>query len=385
MTEHYDVVVMGGGIVGSSIAFHLSLRGVANIAVVEKDPSYEFAATPRSNGGIRRLFSRPQNIEMASYGLEFYRSFSERLGIDADISFRRQGYMFVSDDGGHAQMKENFELQNSMGVEVEVLEPPELRTRFPSMVTDNITMAVLSDHDAWIDPYAALMGFRAAASKNGVSFVHGEIKALEVDGGAVRHAVLADGRNLQAETFVNACGAWCASVADMAGVKLPVQPMSRESYFFKTAKALEALPFVKTETDLAIRPEGSGYVGGLPNWAEKDGWNFDVNDEYFMNKVWPALATLIPPMEELKLERVWRGHYARSQFDLSPYFGAASTGPENFLLANGFSGHGIMHAPATGRALAELIVDGRFESVDLSCFSYERLLRDEPYRELGIV
>ena len=296
---------------------------------------------------------------MASYGLEFYRSFRERLGIDADISFRRQGYMFVSDDGGHAQMKENFELQNSMGVEA-VLEPLELRTRFPSMVTDNVTMAVLSDHDAWIDPYAALLGFRAAASKNGVSFVQGEIKALEIDGGTVRHAVLADGRNLQAETFVNACGAWCASVADMAGVKLPVQPMSRESYFFKTAKALEALPFVKTETDLAIRSEGTGYVAGS-QLGRKGRLEFDVSDEYFMNKVWPALASLIPPMEELKLN-AYGDHYARSQFDL-PTFRRRLDRSENFLLVNGFSGHGIMHAPAAGRALAELIVDGRFDQL----------------------
>lgn len=383
-----DVVIVGGGIVGSSIAYHLAVRGVTNVVVIERDPTYELAATPRSNGGIRRLFSRPQNIEMAAHGLNFYRDFAQTMAVDgepADISFRRQGYLFVSDRGGAGQMERNFAVQLEHGVDAQALSADELSARFPSLAVHDVALAVLSENDAWIDPHAALMGFRRKARSLGVNYRVGEVKDFEQGGERITRAVLTDGSNQAGEQFVNACGAWCASLAVKVGIDLPVQPMSRESYYFKAEGEIEPLPFVKTETDLAIRPEGAGFVGGLPAWDEPAGWNFDVSPDYFEQTVWPALATRIPAMASLRLERSWRGHYARSQFDLSPYLGTAATGPRNFYLANGFSGHGIMHAPATGRAVAELLIDKRFETLDLSCFEYARLAADEPFRELGIV
>ncbi|MEM7408162.1 MAG: FAD-binding oxidoreductase [Pseudomonadota bacterium] len=388
MPASADVVIAGGGIIGSSIAYHLAVRGVSEVVVIERDPTYELAATPRSNGGIRRLFSRPQNIQMAAHGLAFYRAFAETMAVDgepADISFRRQGYLFVSDRDGAAQMERNFETQRAHGVDAVVMTATELAMRFPSVSPNDVALAVLSENDAWIDPHAALMGFRRKARALGVTYRKGEVRDFECEAGDVRRAVLDDGSTISGEQFVNAGGAWCAELAAHVGIDLPVQPMSRESYFFKAESHLEPLPFLKTESDLAIRPEGDGYVGGLPAWDEPDGWNFEVSPDYFERRVWPALAERIPAMETLRLERSWRGHYARSQFDLSPYLGNTPTGPKNFHLANGFSGHGIMHAPATGRALAELLVDGHFVSLDLSCFRYARLLNNEPFREIGIV
>jgi FAD-dependent oxidoreductase domain-containing protein 1 len=386
--ERADVVIVGGGIIGSSIAYHLAHAGVGSVCVIERDPSYEFAATPRSNGGIRRLFSRAQNIRMASYGLTFYRDFAANMAVDdspAEISFRRQGYLFVSDAGGAAQMETNFELQASMGVEVEALSPGALQTRFPSLAGADVDLAVLSGHDAWIDPHAALMGFRNKARALGVKYLNAEVVGFDHDDMAIRAAKTADGTRIAGDWFVNAGGAWCASLASMVGLELPVQPMSRESYFFRTAMTLEPLPFVKTETDLAIRPEGQGYVGGLPAWDEADGWNFEISPDYFVAHVWPALARRIPAMQTLKLERSWRGHYARSQLDLSPFIGRWAGGISNFVLANGFSGHGIMHAPATGRAIAELLGHGEFQSIDISCFDVRRVQLNEPFREVGIV
>ena len=385
---HFDVVIAGGGIIGSSIAYHLASAGVGAICVVERDPTYEFAATPRSNGGIRRLFSRQQNIEMAAYGLEFYRNFAATMGVDdtpAEVSFRRQGYLFVSDAGGAEQMERNFELQSAMGVEVEMLSPTSLQERFPSLAVNDVDLAVLSDHDAWIDPHAALIGFRNKARALGVHYVQDEVTGFDHDDRAIRAAKTAGGERLEADWFVNACGAWCAPLAAMVGMDLPVQPMSRESYYFLSEMTLEPLPFVKTETDLAIRPEGRGYVGGLPAWDEKDGWNFDISPDYFMDVMWPALARRIPAMQTLKLERSWRGHYARSLLDLSPYICRWTDGLSNFVLANGFSGHGIMHAPATGRAVTELLSEGVFKSIDLSCFDFDRVKSEQPFRELGIV
>lgn len=384
-----DVAVIGGGIIGSSVAYHLARDDpAAGIVVIERDPTYEHAATSRSNGGIRRLFSLPENIQMASYGLEFYRNFSTEIAVEAfaaDISFRRQGYLFVSDNGGAAQMEENFHLQESMGVQAELLTPESLARRFPSISTIGVDLAVLSDQDAWIDPSAALMGLRRGAQALGVTYIKDEVRALIADDTAVRSAELANGESVGADVFVNACGAWCAELSAMIGLDLPVEPMSRESYYLRCAKEIEPLPFLKTETDLAFRPEGNGYIGGVPDWSESPGWNFDVSPTHFESVVWPALAERIPAMEELRLERSWRGHYARSRLDYSPILGRWEGGLENFVLANGFSGHGIMHAPATGRGLAELILHDRYQTIDLSCFGYRRVIENRPYREKGII
>jgi len=384
-----DIVIIGGGIVGSSIAYHLARAGGAGeVLVIERDPSYEQAATPRSNGGIRRLFSLPENIEMAAYGLAFYRDFARTMAVGgepAEIGFRRQGYLFVSDAGGARQMEANFALQQRMGVEVELLAPDALAARFPSLSVEGVDLAVLSDHDAWIDPHAALLGFRRKARALGVRYEAREVAALEADTNGVRAARCSDGTQVRGDVFVNACGAWCAELAASIGLRLPVEPMSRESYYWRCATVLEPLPFVKTESHLAIRPEGAGYVGGVPDWSEPPGWNFDVSPAYFEQVVWPALARRIPAMQRIRLERSWRGHYARSALDRSPILGRVGGRFPNLVLANGFSGHGIMHAPATGRGLAEIILDGAWRSIDLSCFGYQRVRENRPYREKGIV
>jgi len=193
-----DIVIIGGGIVGSSIAYHLAHPGGAGeVLVIERDPSYEQAATPRSNGGIRRLFSLPENIEMACYGLAFYRDFARTMAVGgepAEIGFRRQGYLFVSDAGGARQMEANFALQQRMGVEVELLAPDALAARFPSLSVEGVDLAVLSDHDAWIDPHAALLGFRRKARALGVRYEAREVAALEADTNGVRAARCSDGR-----------------------------------------------------------------------------------------------------------------------------------------------------------------------------------------------
>ena len=161
--------------------------------------------------------------------------------------------------------------------------------------------------------------------------------------------------------------------------------MSRDTYFFRAAGEIEDLPFIKTETHLAFRPEGTGFVGGLPAWEVAPGWNFEVSPDSFEDRVWPALAWRIPALERLKLERGWAGHYARNRLDLGAILGAWTGGLENLYMAVGFSGHGIMHAPAAGRALAELILDRRYGTLDLTRFGYARVRENAPYREQGIV
>jgi len=385
----YDIAILGGGIVGASIAWHLVTSGRAGrVVVIERDPTYEFAATPRGNGGIRQLFSLPENIAMAQYGLEFYSEFDRRLAINGEptpIGFTRQGYLFLSDRGGHAQMQANYDVQIANGVHAELLDPAGVAKRFPSLNTDDLNCAVHSPDDAWIDPYAALMGFRRSATQAGCLFIKGEIVGWEIDAASGGRITLKDGSAIDAGSFVLSCGAWSAEIASMIGIALPIEAMSRESYYFKTEEALEPLPFLKSESDLAIRPEGAGYVGGCPDWSEPAGWNFDVSPSWFEETVWPAVAQRVPAMQTLKLERSWRGHYARNALDRSPIIGRLATGQDHVVIATGFSGHGIMHAPATGRAVAELLLDGSYQTIDISRFGYGRIPAGRPVAEQGIV
>ena len=388
----YDIVIIGGGIIGSSIAYHLARDGRAGeVAVIERDPSYGEAATPRGSGGIRRLFSLPENVAMSGYGLPFYQNFAETMivpdttgpdgvGPDgaapdgtADISFRRQGYLFVSDGGDAATMEANFRNQEGLGVKAELLDGPGLARLFPAIRTDDIDLAVYSPDDAWIDAYAALQGFKRKARSLGVSYRQEAVEATSFSKAKIEAVTCASGERIEADLFVLAAGAWSGALGGLLGIDLPVEPMSRESYFFRCAAALEPLPFIKTETDLAFRPEGTGYTGGVPDWSVPPGWNFELDPTRFEEIVWPALAHRVPAMETLKLERGWRGHYARNRLDYSAIIGRWEAEPGNLYVATGFSGHGIMHAPATGLAMAELILGGRFETMDLSRFGTGRL------------
>ncbi|MBL6599551.1 MAG: FAD-binding oxidoreductase [Alphaproteobacteria bacterium] len=384
----HDIVIIGGGIIGSSIAYHLANAGAGDVAVIERDPTYEIAATPRGSGGIRQLFSLPENVAMTRHGLPFYECFDEIMAVDGEspaISFRRQGYLFVSDGGDAATMEANFRNQETLGVAAELLDGPALERLFPSIRADDVDIAVYSPNDAWIDAYAALQGFRRKARSLGVTYLQDEVATAEITDGKVGAILCASGERIEADLFVLATGAWSGEVGHLFGVDLPVEPMSRESYFFRCEAELEPLPFIKSETDLAFRPEGAGYTGGVPDWSVPAGWNWELDPNRFEEVVWPALAHRVPAMETLRMERGWRGHYARNSLDKSAIIGRWEGEPANLFIATGFSGHGIMHAPATGLAMAELILGGRFETMDLARFGTGRILRREPYAEMGIV
>ncbi|MEM7425556.1 MAG: FAD-binding oxidoreductase [Pseudomonadota bacterium] len=387
--ERADIAILGGGIVGSAIAYFLAATGRAGtIAVVEPDPTYEFAATPAANGGIRQLFSLPENIEMAQFGLEFFSDFHRTMGVDgdlADIGFRRRGYLFISDDGDHALMEQNHKLQSEMRARVDLLERGELKQRFPSLNTDDVALAVHSPDDAWINPHAALMGFRNKARSLGVSYLKDRVVNWSQSDGLARRATLKSGQTLAADLFVLSAGAWSAEIGAMIGLDLPVEPMCRESHYWVTNAEIEPLPFIKAETHLAFGPEGQGYAGGLPDWAQPAGFQLDPQPTRFEDEVWPLVAHRVPALASLKLQRTWVGHYARNSFDLNAILGRWAGGASNVYMACGFSGHGIMHAPASGRAIAELILDGGYETLDLSAFGYDRIPAGKPYREKGIV
>ena len=386
---NYDIVIIGGGIIGSSVAYHLARDGRAGtIAVIERDMTYSEAATPRGSGGIRQLFSLPENIEMARYGLDFYKKFDQIMSSKGDqisISFRRQGYLFVSDAGNEKVMEQNFHNQQKMGVKAQLLDNTNLEQLFPSIYNNDLKLAVYSPDDAWIDAYSALNGFKSKARELGVTYVSEEISSANIQNKKIKSLKCAEGPTVRGEVFILATGAWSGEIAKYFDVNIPVEPMSRESYFFRCDKEIEPLPFIKTETDLAFRPEGNGFTGGMPDWSVKGGWNWELSPTRFEDTVWPSLAHRIPAMKTIKLERSWRGHYARNNLDYNAIIGPWAANPHNLLIATGFSGHGIMHAPATGLAISELVLEGRYKTIDLTRFGTERVLAEKPYRESGIV
>lgn len=387
-----DIVIIGGGIMGSAAAYFLAAGDHAGrVTVIEPDATYARAATLAGAGGVRQLMSRPENIRMSRFSLDFYANFQTVMGSQddlADIQFRRQGYLFLTHAGGVAALTGNFATQRDEGVRAELLDADALAARFPSVGTKNVALACYSPDDGWIDPYAALMGFRKKAQSLGVTYLTDRVAALETSRSSVTQAVLASGEVIRGDIFLNTAGAWAGEIAAMTGAKLPVVPMCRAQHFWRCAHEIEPLPLIKDESGAFFRPEGDGFAGGRPSWDIEPGFIWDVDRGYFANyfedTVWELIANMVPKFETIKLERSWLGHYAQNLFDGNMIIGNYSKGHDNILTACGFSGHGIMHAPAVGRALAELVLEGRFQTLDLTRMGFARVADNKPYAEIGI-
>jgi glycine/D-amino acid oxidase-like deaminating enzyme len=388
-STRYDTVIVGGAVMGSSTAYFLKQREPAlRVAVVEPDPTYEWCSTLRASGGVRVLFSCPENIEMSKFGREFIRAFPGTMAVDgreAPVDWVQGGYLFIVPPEGVALLEANHRVQRAHGCDVELLTPAELKARFPSMHVDDLAAGVHSPGDGWCDPNGLLQGFRRKAIALGVDYLTDRVTALEVAGSSVRRATLASARVLEAEAFVDAAGPWAAQVAALAGMSLPIAPLRRFEHYFTAGNPIERLPYVKDLARLAFRSEGAGFSGGLVNSDEPRGFNFEVDHDWFENVVWPALAHRFPPFEAARCHRTWSGLYEQCELDGNPIIGNWPGRLDNFYVVGGFSGHGMMHAPAAGRGVAELIVDGRFTTLDLSRFSYARVLRNAPYPEAGII
>lgn len=387
--DKFDVVIAGGGCMGVCTAFFLKrLNANIRVAVIEPDPTYEFASTLKASGGARRLFSCPENIAMSRFGIEFIERFADFVALAGeapDLQWRPQGYLFIVPPSGVKVIEDNAVLQRAQGVEVELLDPAALKRRYPSMQVDDLGGAALSPRDGWCDPNSFLQGVKKAARARGVEFITDRVVGFEHDQVAVRAVKLQSGRVMPAEHVVNAAGAWAAEIGDMVGMKLPITPLPRDEYYFTCASPVEPLPFVKDLSRLAFRPEGQGYSGGLVDGTRTRGFTFDVDYAYFDNVMWPALAHRFPAMEAVKLQSAWCGLYEQCELDGNPIIGRWESGLKNFLVVAGFSGHGLMHAPAAGRGIAELIVQGEYSQIDLTRLGYARVVAHAPYAERGIL
>jgi sarcosine oxidase len=387
------VVVIGGAIVGSSVAMFLAARPDfdGRIVVVERDPTFRTASTTLSAASIRLQFSTPLNIEISRFGLDVVRHPERYVAVDGEapeVDFVENGYLFLATDAGLAALEQNHAVQRSLEVPAVLLSPAELRARFDWIAVDDLAGASLGLSDeGWFDAYALLQGFRRRARALGVEEQAGEVVDIDVGAGRVDGVVLADGTRIGADWVVNAAGPRAGSVAALAGVSLPVQPRKRNVYHFEAPTSLGKAPLTIDPTGVYFRPDGPAYIAGFsPHGSDPDPdtLDLDVDRGAFDDLVWPVLAHRVPGFDRVRLLDAWAGHYEVNTLDHN-----AIVGPHpalrNFLFANGFSGHGLQQAPAVGRGLAEWIATGRYETLDLSPLGYERVERGEPIRERNVV
>lgn len=394
--ERADVVIVGGAIMGSSVATFLARRDDwhGRIVVVERDPTYHTSSTTLSAASIRLQFSTELNIEISRFGIEVIKHLDAWLGVEGDpplsVDFVEGGYLFLASEAGRSILEHNHAIQRAHGASVVLLDPDELRARFPWMATDDLAGGSLGLSDeGWFDAYALLQAFRRKARSLGVEYVAGEVAALDLDPGGKRLAGvrLVDGSDIGADWVVDAAGPRGASIAAMAGVELPVRPRKRFVYHFDCRTPVPGAPLTIDTNGVYFRPEGPAFIAGYSpreGEADPDTLDLDFDRRPFEEVVWPSLAHRVPAFEAIHLLDGWAGHYEVNTLDHNAILGPH---PElaNLLFANGFSGHGLQQAPAVGRGLAEWIATGRYETLDLSPLGYGRITRNTPVRELNVV
>jgi FAD-dependent oxidoreductase domain-containing protein 1 len=387
LRERTQVVVVGGGIVGTATALHLAEAGV-EVEIVEADPTFAKAATGKGTGGIRQLFTRPENILLSQYTLDVVEDWAAWAGASGepagDLGWRANGYLFVAGPDEVDQLRRNFETQQAHGVDAEWLEPAELGARHPELRVDDLAGAVLSPRDGWLDPSVFVAGVRARARAAGVTFVHDRVVELTLDGDRISGVRLKDGGLLTADAVMVCAGTWTPQLVAPLGMTLPIEPMRRHEHYVTASATADDLPFVKDVNGLAIHAHDGGFSIGLVDFDHPGGEDFTVDETYFGRVVEPATAHRLSGLSDFVEERTWTGLYDQNRLDGNAVVGSWPGRHDNLYVAAGFSGHGFMHALGVGRALTEHFLTGAYVTVDLTNLGYARVEAGEPYAELGV-
>ncbi len=390
--QHADVVIVGGAVVGSAAAFFL--RSQANfkgsVLVVERDFSYEKCATTRSVASIRQQFSTPENIRMSQFGSHFVRNITDYLTVDDEppaVGFHEGGYLFLATRAGRAVLESNHRVQRGLGVDVVLLQSGQLRERFAWLATDDLSAGSLGlSGEGWLDAYSLLRAFRRKAVALGAEYRQAQVVQMQRSGRAITSVTLSDGSSVRCGIVINAAGTGAPQLARSAGIDLPVQSRKRCVFFFTTPAQIDDCPLVIDPSGAYFRPEGRGFVCGIspPEEHDPECFDFEVQHTLFDTVLWPALAARVPGFEAARVHNAWAGHYDVNTFDHNAILGAHPD-IDNLLFANGFSGHGLQHAAAVGRALSELVTYGAYRSLDLSALGWSRVLENRPLREVNVV
>lgn len=394
--NHYDVVIVGGATTGTSIAWHLQNNPNFNgsILVVERDPTLQYSATKASNNCMRQQFATKINVEIAQYAAEFVKRFGSHFGNDECVpndSIRNFGYLYLSDSKSFTEiLQQDQRLQASCGAGTHLLSASEIKQKYPFFHVDDLDTGSLNTKDEGaFNALGMVEWMRKSACESGVEYVDNEVIDMTVDGSKISSIMLRSGERITVNTVVNAAGTRAAQVSGLADIDLPIEARRRYTYIFEVDEPLpQDLPLTIDPTGVHLRSYGAkNYLVGCPPIGPDVA--VDVDDFSFAENAWddkilPIISHRIPHFSTARVTDSWMGHYEFNTFDHN-----AIVGPHdrvtNFLFCVGFSGHGSQQAPACGRAVAELIVHGTFQTLDLSVLSYSRIPEGRPLTERAVI
>ena len=378
-----QVVVIGGGVMGASTAYHLALRGVRDVVLLESQPFFGQGATGKCAGGIRYQFSTAVNVRLSLLSLPMLSRFEEETGQPIDL--RYPGYMLLATtEDNVAEFQRNVALQHSLGVPTEWMTGDEVRRRVPQLAADDVLAATYNPGDGLADPNGVVAGYISAGRRLGVqAFNDAPVTGIEVENGRVVAVTTPLGR-ITCETVVNAAGPWAALIGDMAGVPLPIKPVRRQML---TTGPLPKLPpdfpfVIDFARSLYFHREGEGLLTGMSNPSQAPGFDESVDDDWELTHLEAAVERL-PLLADARLQAHWAGLYEVTP-DAHPIIGSVP-GRENFVVVAGFSGHGFMHGPIAGLLVSEIILDGRAHTLDIAELGYERFADGRLIREYNVI
>ena len=377
---------------GSATAYFIASSSEfdGSVVVIEKDSSYSDSSTARSLGSYRQQFSTPENVNISKFSFQFLSEIGSILRVEdsePDINLIRSSYLVLASAAGLSQLKAAHRTQLKCGVDVKLFDKHELSERFSWLNTEDIEAGCQGAREGWFDPYSLLAAFKKKAQSLGVRYIEDEVISIEQQSNRICSVNLKSQDTVNCGILVNTAGARSGEVAEMSGVYLPVSPRKRSVFVFKSAHPIKGLPLVADPAGIYVRPEGDCFLCGWTpseNHPDPIDKSLDVDYEIFEEILWPALAHRIPQFETIRMTHAWAGHYDFNAFDQNGILGSHPEIP-NYFMATGFSGHGIQQAPAIGRAMSELIIHGRYTTLDLSNMNYERILTNIKYEELNII
>jgi glycine/D-amino acid oxidase-like deaminating enzyme len=395
--KSYDIVIVGGAMMGSSAAWFLSddpdFDG--SVLVVERDTSYENASTMHTNSCMRQQFSADLNVRISQFAADFVKNLPRYMGNDdrvPKLNIRSFGYMYLADSNEFAKvLRENQAIQLAAGAATQLMTPDEIVAAYPFYNVDDIVLGSINlvDEGFW-DATAVFDWWRKSARERGVEYVQNEVVAMtrNATGTKVESVTLKSGEVIACGKVLNASGPRAIETAKMAGATVPVEPRKRFSWIFSAEKPLDRdLPLTIDPSGVHVRENGGGtyQCGGHTDDDPAVQYDdFHMDHGIWESHVWPILATRIPQFEAIKVQSEWAGHYAYNTFDHNAIMGP-HTQVENFYFLNGFSGHGLQQSPAMGRGTAEIMVHGAYRSLDLSPFNFDRIERNQPIIEKAII
>jgi len=381
-----EVVIIGAGIVGASIAYQLTQSGCRDVVLLERESHQGKGSTGKSMGGVRAQFSTAVNIRMSLFSIPFFRNFEDLTGHPS--GYRAQGYLFVATQPGHMDyLRMNRELQLRMGLKnVEALSREGVLALCPQLRSDDVLGGNFCPTDGFVDPHSVMTGFTKRAVEHGARVIREtEVTGIEVDAQGVCAVETAAGR-IASRTVVNAAGAWCAAVAGMVNVTLPIEPLRRMLVPTEPFDRIshQSPMVVDMATGFHFRPEGRGLLMAWNDHSETPGFKTTF-DPAFIEKILSYGVDRLPVLEEAEVnpKRAWAGLYAMTP-DHHAVLGPVEEVP-GFFLANGFSGHGVMHSPATGRIVSDLILRGSTDLIDANTLSFRRFAEGRLIEETALL